>query len=171
MDSSACSTRQSSSSIASSDDALDLSRFAPNPDTKAVTYKYACDDRKMIVYARKSDSIVPFDRFSIEFDGGRMLVEYPRDGARAPEMIERFAKCSKSFGMLMRIMTCMVCGECYDAWMLDVFYYRACEMVERMERARIDYHRGRFIAVAHYWPTHYFNMMMHCFSKAYYRAI
>lgn len=151
----------------SSMDDLDLSKFERVRSNDEVAYKYAADDRKMTVYARKRDSIVPFDKFCVEFAEGRMIVAYPRDMRHATAMISLFAKSVESLSTILRIMTCMLSNACFDVWMANALFERSRELMRSMSQSRLEAQRDRFwMQCAAYWPDSYRNAMMYAFAHA-----
>lgn len=57
-------------------DDLDLSRFTPDPANTMTVYTFRSQDSSILVYARRPDSIVPYDRFVARFsrDGSANLI-------------------------------------------------------------------------------------------------
>ena len=158
------------SNMDSFDGDLDLSRFRPDPETKEVVYKYAIDEKRYVVYARKRDCILPFDRFYVEFSDGSMNVCYPKDSSHASSMVSLFASSMKSFTLTCRIMGYMLSNVAFVDWFLfNNLFEKARELIGSMSLDRAAFHRYHFSANASYWPAAYYSAILESFDRAFSR--
>lgn len=132
-------------------DDLDLSRFVPDPNTKEIAYKAVIDDGCVVVYARKVDNIIPFDRLEISIK--KQNVIYPKSVYKK-EMYHCLSKKTTSFRLLCCFITILLSQPYVDRLLVSLLFSAACNVASNMPVEKADYYTWN-ASQFETWPVFY----------------
>lgn len=128
------------------DASLDLSRFTPDPNNSKVRYIYNYDYGKIVVYARKSDCIVPFDKLVVRFscDSVGIEIKYPKTVDHKP-FVELFVRKQISYNTVCNILVSLFTKACIEQRDLDLttlLFMQLQRIVRRFDANNLMYIRA-----------------------------
>jgi len=142
-------------------DLLDLSRFTPDPKNTKTVYRFRIDDNCIIVYARRPDNILPYDKLKVTFHrDGRTEINLP---TKAPknELYKFMAEKMTSFGWSCMVLNALFLMPVPDWLLASTLHKRACVLAGQMPIEKKLYYRQwlSMNANVYGWPPMYQQQM------------